>query len=130
MVAVMAKYNPFAEKAGMRKVAEQPPPQEARKVAETLHNLGFNTQLLGSQHYVLNRLQALSMKDLTEIRVAFIENPHPRFLKTFFPQEPFGKGKAYAEKMKTIEPERLAHQIKVCAMLLQTKVYLFWRKEP
>lgn len=25
MVAVMAKYNPFAEKAGMEKIAEQPP---------------------------------------------------------------------------------------------------------
>jgi hypothetical protein len=25
MPAVMAKYNPFAEKAGMKKIAEQPP---------------------------------------------------------------------------------------------------------
>jgi ABC-type ATPase with predicted acetyltransferase domain len=35
MPAVMAKYNPFAEKAGMRKIAEQPPPKEALKIAET-----------------------------------------------------------------------------------------------
>jgi hypothetical protein len=36
MPAVMAKYNPFAEKAGMQKIAEQKPPKEAVKIAETL----------------------------------------------------------------------------------------------
>jgi hypothetical protein len=59
MPAVMAKYNPFAEKAGMRKIAEQPPPKEALKIAEILQKLGFNIQLLGSEKYVLNKLQSL-----------------------------------------------------------------------
>ncbi|MGB9672398.1 MAG: ATP-binding cassette domain-containing protein, partial [Candidatus Norongarragalinales archaeon] len=49
MPAVMAKYNPFAEKAGMRKIAEQPPPKEAVRIAETLQKLGFNIQLLASE---------------------------------------------------------------------------------
>jgi hypothetical protein len=30
--------------------------------------------------------------------------------------------------MKT-NPERLAHLIKVCGFLMQTKVYLFWQKK-
>jgi hypothetical protein len=59
MPAVMAKYNPFAEKAGMRKIAKQPPPKEALKIAEILQKLGFNIQLLGSEKYVLNKLQSL-----------------------------------------------------------------------
>jgi len=46
----MAKYNPFAEKAGMQKIAEQPPPKEAVKIAEVLSQLGFNIQLLGSKN--------------------------------------------------------------------------------
>ncbi|MFZ0965584.1 MAG: hypothetical protein WAN82_03035 [Candidatus Bathyarchaeia archaeon] len=59
MPAVMAKYNPFAEKAGMQKIAEQPPPKEALKIAEILQKLGFNIQVLGSEKYVLNKLQSL-----------------------------------------------------------------------
>jgi len=36
MVAVMAKYNPFAEKAGMIKVTERKPPKEATRIIEKL----------------------------------------------------------------------------------------------
>jgi GNAT superfamily N-acetyltransferase len=62
MPAVMAKYNPFAEKAGMREIAEQPPPKEALAIAETLRKFGFNIQLLESEKYVLNRLRTLSAR--------------------------------------------------------------------
>lgn len=41
MVAVMAKYNPFAEKAGMKKVFEQQPSEEALRVADALSSFGF-----------------------------------------------------------------------------------------
>jgi len=57
MPAVMAKYNPFAEKAGMQKIAEQKPPKEAVKIAETLSQLGFNIHLMGNEKYVLSKLQ-------------------------------------------------------------------------
>jgi hypothetical protein len=59
MSEVMAKYDPFGEKAGMQKIAEQPPPKEALAIAEILQKLGFNIQLLGSEKYVLNKLQSL-----------------------------------------------------------------------
>jgi len=32
----------------------------------------------------------------------------------------------YAEKVREASLEKLAHLIKVCGLLLQTKVYLFW----
>ena len=40
MSAVMAKYNPFAEKAGMVRVAMPEPPKEALKVLHVLEKLG------------------------------------------------------------------------------------------
>jgi len=129
MVAVMAKYNPFAEKAGMQKIAEQPPAKEALKIAETLQKLGFNIQLLGSEKYVSNRLQTLKAKDITTVREAFIQNKAPRFMKYFFPHEPYGQLNVYVEKVMEVSLERLAHLIKVCGLLLQTKVYLFWCKK-
>jgi len=126
MPAVMAKYNPFGEKAGMRKIAEQPPPKEALKIAETLEHLGFNIQLLSSEKYVLNKLQTLNDKDMAKIREAFIKHNHTRFMKYFFPHLLFGHKKDYVEKIKKASLERLASLIKVCGFLMQTKVYLFW----
>ena len=49
LIAVMAKYNPFAERAGMTKIAEQSPAKKALKIAETLRKLGFNVTFLGSK---------------------------------------------------------------------------------
>jgi GNAT superfamily N-acetyltransferase len=129
MPAVMAKYNPFAEKAGMQKIAEQPPPREALAIAEILQKLGFNNQLLGSEKYALNKLQSLSNEDITKIREAFIKHAHARFMKYFFCHMPFGRKEAYAKEVIKTNPERLAHLIKVCGFLMQTKAYLFWQKE-
>ena len=128
MPAVMAKYNPFAEKAGMQKIAEQPPPKEALKISEVLTGLGFNIQLLGSEKYVLNKLQTLSDEGLEKVREAFIKHCHTRFMKYFFPHLPFGHKKDYDEEIKKASLERLASLIKVCGFLLQTKVYLFWKQ--
>jgi hypothetical protein len=47
MVAVMAKYNPFGERAGMKKAAEQEPSREILRVSKVLEEVGFNVQLLG-----------------------------------------------------------------------------------
>jgi ABC-type lipoprotein export system ATPase subunit/GNAT superfamily N-acetyltransferase len=126
MPAVMAKYNPFGEKGGMRKIAEQPPPKEALKIAEILKQLGFNIQLMGSEKYVLNKLKALNHKDIAIIKQGFIKHCHLRFMKYFFCHMPFGKKETYAEEVKKASLERIAHLIKVCEFLMQTKVYLFW----
>ncbi|MGB9842532.1 MAG: hypothetical protein ACPLKZ_07470 [Candidatus Bathyarchaeales archaeon] len=127
MPAVMAKYNPFAEKAGMQKIEEQPPPREALKIAEILQKHGFNIQLLASEKYVLNKLQSLSETETQTIKEAFTKHCHARFMKCFFCHMPFGKKKVYAKEVSKANPERLAHLIKVCGFLMQTKVYLFWR---
>ncbi|MEM2779568.1 MAG: GNAT family N-acetyltransferase [Candidatus Bathyarchaeia archaeon] len=127
MPAVMAKYNPFAEKAGMQKIAEQPPPKEAIGIAEILQRLGFNTQLLASEKYVLNRLKSLSEKEIQTIKEAFIKNSHVRFMKYFLCHMPFGKKQTYAKDVRRASLERLARLIKACSFLMQTKTYLFWK---
>ncbi|MEM2352372.1 MAG: GNAT family N-acetyltransferase [Thermoproteota archaeon] len=125
-VAVMARYNPFFERAGMRKIVEQSPPREAAKIAELLSKLGFNTRLLGSERYVLRRLQTLSPKEIDAIKEAFIKFNHPRFMKNFSYKMPFGKREAYAIEIMKSSLERLTYLIKICSFLMQTKVYLFW----
>jgi len=49
-----------------------------------------------------------------------------RFMKYFFPHQLFGKREAYTKEIRKASLERLAHLIKVCDFLMQTKVYLFW----
>jgi len=68
----------------MTKIMEQPPPKHALAIREMLAKLGFNTTLLGSQKYVFNRHHSLSDKQTWDIRHAFIQNAHPKFMKEFF----------------------------------------------
>jgi len=49
-------------------------------------------------------------------------------MKYFFPHQLFGKKEAYRKEIRKASLERLAHLIKVCSFLMQTKVYLFWWK--
>jgi hypothetical protein len=93
MVAVMAKYNPFAEKAGLQKVIEQKPLNSILAIAGFLSELSFNLQLLGSGNYVSQKIDSLGPLDRVKLKEAFIKNKHPRFEKEFAVSrhQPFGK---------------------------------------
>ncbi len=128
MIAVMAKYNPFAEKAGMRKVLEQKTADEPKRLAETLCGFGFDLKLLGSEKHVLSTLNALSPSEIDVLREAFLRNDHPRFRREFPANRhvPYGTAGAYAKVVKNSDILKLARLVKIAGMLLQTKVYLFW----
>jgi len=83
---------------------------------------------LGSEKYVLNKLQTLRAEDVAWIREVFIKNNTPRFMIYFLTYNPYGKKKLFAEKLMKTSLERLAHLMKVCGLPLQTKVYLFWHR--
>ncbi len=110
------------------KIAEQPPPREALKIAEILQEQGFIVQLLGSEKYVLNKLQSLSETETQTIKEAFIKHCRTRFMKYFSCHMPFGIKHAYSGEVKKANLESLARLIKVCSFLMQTKVYLFWKQ--
>ena len=120
MSAVMAKYNPFAERAGMRKVAVQVP---ARQVLESV---GLDRSLFGSVGHVEQLLKAMGKKKLGIVRAGFIRHKHGRFLKEFFSDVPFGHATDYEACVKKASVGQLARLIKACGFLLQEKVYLFW----
>jgi hypothetical protein len=129
MVAVMARYNPFADRAGMRRVAVQKPDGKVLLVAGLLERLGFNLQLLGSTRYVRGKLEGLDPTQISELKEAFVRNGHPRFRKEIAATRHmlYGTAAVYAEGVRNASTERLAKLVKIVGMLLQTKVYLFWR---
>ncbi|MFQ5712154.1 MAG: hypothetical protein ACE5GD_10320, partial [Candidatus Geothermarchaeales archaeon] len=55
-IAVMAKYNPFFEHAGMRKICEKEPDKELTGLIKFLGELGFIPEFLGSEAYAMNVL--------------------------------------------------------------------------
>jgi len=130
MVAVMAKYNPFAERAGMRNVVTKSPPEEALRMAETLKGFGFDLQLLSSERYVRSKLEGLKPTQIAVLKDAFVRNDHQRFRREFASMRhvPYGTTKAYREGIETADLEKLTKLVKIVGVLLQTKVYLFWRK--
>jgi len=123
--AVMARYNPFFERAGLTKIQEATPPKQAIAIREILAKLGFNITLLGSEKYVLSHLKSLTAPELSTLRQAFIQNALLRFLKEFFCHQPYGKRELYKQKVQTASLEKLAKLIHITAFLSQTKVYLF-----
>jgi len=129
MIAVMPRYNPFAERAGMRKVAEQVPSRQVLRISEVLSGLGFNLQLLGSRKYVMNRLGELSGEQLAMLKKAFIRNGHPRLRKEFAFGEPFGRRADYVEGVGRAGLGKMVKLIGIVGVLLQLKVYLFWQKQ-
>jgi GNAT superfamily N-acetyltransferase len=128
MIAVMAKYSPFAEKAGMRKMAEQQFVRSVSEVSKVLLALGFDLQLIGSARYIQGKVESLSTQQLSTLKDAFIKNKHPRFKKEFAASrhQPFGKDSDYVNCVQNADGNKVGKLIRLVGMLLQTKVYLFW----
>jgi ABC-type transport system involved in cytochrome c biogenesis ATPase subunit/GNAT superfamily N-acetyltransferase len=129
LVAVMAKYSPFAEKAGMQKVAVQEPSKEITRVARALEDNGFDLRLLGSQKYALGKIEVLSYEQLDLLRGCLQRCGHPRFRKEFAMSRhvPYGNSAEFKRCVGEADAAKLAKLLKIVGMLLQTKVYLFCR---
>jgi hypothetical protein len=83
LVAVMVKYSPFAEKAGMAKVAVQEPSKDVLRVTRELKGLGFDLRLLGSQRYVMDKLEGLPGENKAVLLGCLMRCGHQSFRKEF-----------------------------------------------
>ena len=130
MVAVMAKYNPFAEHAGLQRIAMQEASKATLHVADILTEFGFDIQLLGSEKYLLNKLESLTPPQITTLRAVLVKTKHPRIAKEFAGTRhvPYGRAADYKKGIENADLPKIARILKVVGMLLQTKIYLFWSK--
>lgn len=130
LVAVMPRYNPFAERAGMRKVSEHGPSVQALRLAVVLKGLGFDLCLLGSQRYVAGRLDGLSSEQVGALRTAFKKFGCLRFRRVFpaFSHVAYGTMEMYRGAIDAADLVMLGRLVKMEGVLLQTKVYLLWER--
>jgi len=75
----------------------------------------------------MSQLKHLTESELSVVRQAFTKNAHLRYLKEFFYHQPYGKRQLYQQEVQAAGLEKLAKLVHVTALLLQTKVYLFWQ---
>jgi ABC-type transport system involved in cytochrome c biogenesis ATPase subunit/N-acetylglutamate synthase-like GNAT family acetyltransferase len=130
--AVMARYNPFFEKAGMTKIAETKPNEVILEAIGKLRTLGFNPIFLASTKYDLTCLRnkpkrALKVREVLK----FISKTGGGGI---YRKRIAAAGGAYikdAEFRRRVESanlEKLAKMLRAVAILAQTKVYLFWKR--
>jgi len=126
-LAVMAKYNPFFERAEMQKIMENKPNKNLLKAIEQLHTLGFNPIMLGSVNYNMQQISLIGKEKVIRI----LENlsrkeaaPRKRLMSS---SSVYPKHEEFMQKIEKFDEKNLAETLKRLSFLAQTKVYLFWR---
>jgi ABC-type transport system involved in cytochrome c biogenesis ATPase subunit/GNAT superfamily N-acetyltransferase len=128
-VAVMAKYNPFFEKAGMTRVAESKPNPHVNGALERLEKLGFDNELLSATGLTKQNIQKVDKEKIVEIlaelskrdvivrrRLACLKNVYPK-------QEEF------MQKISQFNAGELAGTLRKLRFFAQSKAYLFWNSK-
>ena len=128
-LAVMAKYNPLFEKAGMQKIAESKPNQHLKKAMEKLETLGFKPYTLPDQKQTMERIKETGKKEIIKIIMELSEKgaiPRKRILSA---SKAYPSHMEFKGKIEKLSDEELAKMLKRLSILTQTKVYLFWAKD-
>ena len=125
-MAVMARYNPFFEKAGMKRIAERKPNRMIIEAVEDLEKLGFKRHLLASEEYNLKKLRSLRDEEIREVMDALKKTgQYKRLMAT---GKAYPRREEFEEWIARQDLRRLAEVLTRLAVLAETKVYLFWEK--
>ena len=123
MIAVMARYNPFAEHAGMIRVCESKPDKSILEAVANLEKLGFTSYLLAVPEYNKRKLKG-KVIEVKEILGGFsypynrrIAGAHGNF-----------KNKDCRKWLENVKKDELARALTRLSQLNQPKIYLFWQK--
>jgi ABC-type ATPase with predicted acetyltransferase domain len=122
MIAVMARYNPFAEHAGMTRIGESQPNKSILGAVAELEKLGFTSYLLAVPEYN-KRMLKRKVPKVKEILERF-SYPYNRRIAG---QHGHFTIEDYRKWLKKAETGDLAQALRRLAQLNQPKVYLFWR---
>jgi len=127
-VAVMAKYNPFFEKAGMVKIAESKPRTAVAKALQELETLGFDGMLMGSAAYNKQEIVQTGSQSIISILIELSQRDGGIRRILASTAAPYPHHQEVAQKISAYNIEELAEALKRLSFTNQTKTYLFWTK--
>ena len=123
MIAVMARYNPFAEHAGMTRVCESKPDNSILEAVSKLEKSGFTSYLLSVPEYNRRKLKGLNPQVKEMLR-----HFHYPYNRRIAGAHGNFKNNDYREWLKNADTSELAKALTRLAQLNQPKIYLFWQK--
>jgi ABC-type lipoprotein export system ATPase subunit/GNAT superfamily N-acetyltransferase len=124
-VAVMAKYNPFFEKAGMKKITAQRHDNACIEAINQLKQLGFNPYLLASKKLNKEKLERLNNRQKTQLKSILGKIKNPRLRRTL-KNNPYVDDESYKLALERADSAKLTSTLKTLNILTQEKIYLFW----
>jgi ABC-type lipoprotein export system ATPase subunit/GNAT superfamily N-acetyltransferase len=128
-VAVMARYNPFFEKAGMQPIAESTPNPHVTEALKELTTLGFEPTLMANISYNEQKSLEVGEEKIRNILIT-LSACHPAIrrrlatLKSVYP-----KHHEFTQKLNQLNPSGLAKTLKRLSFTNQTKTYLHWTNQ-
>ncbi|MEM3577594.1 MAG: GNAT family N-acetyltransferase [Candidatus Bathyarchaeia archaeon] len=126
-LAVMARYNPFFERAGMQKITESKPAKGVLWALEKLRSLGFNPAMLASTEQNLSVIRYAGKTRIIKILGALSEREASVRKRLMASGGAYPTHEEFKTKIREFSDESLAKALKTLSFLVQTKVYLFWR---
>jgi len=129
-VAVMARYNPFFERAGLTKIAESKPDPRILEAVEKLRAFGFNPIFLSSERANLEKLQKMSTYEVEQVKSIFkkVSRSSGVYRKRIMSvHEAYLTHEQFCRRVDKASLEKLAKMLRILGFLTQTKVYLFWK---
>jgi ABC-type lipoprotein export system ATPase subunit/GNAT superfamily N-acetyltransferase len=127
-IAVMARYNPFFERGGMRKIMESKPNPNVLIAIEELRQLGFNPVMLGSVNYNMQKIREVGRENIEPILIEFCRKEGSLRKRLLSFHRVYPKQAEAEAKIKSASIELLSKIVKRLNFLAQTKVYLFRSK--
>jgi len=129
LTAVMAQYNPFAERAGMKKILVKEPTKKIVEAVDRLKKLGFNPPLLASRSYNERTLSILDAKGLAYVHETLLGVDRHYYRRLARAQTPYLKKTDFVKWLAAAEAGSLAWSLQILGILAQTKAYLYWCRD-
>ncbi|MCW4029078.1 MAG: ABC transporter ATP-binding protein [Candidatus Bathyarchaeota archaeon] len=128
-VAVMAKYNPFFEKAGLKKIAQSSPNRHVNEALARLEALGFDAALMGSEGYNLQKLRCIGVEAVVELLVELSLRDATIRRRLVSLHDVYPRHDEFVAKIADCNVEGLAAALKRLSFCAQPKVYLYWSQK-
>jgi ABC-type lipoprotein export system ATPase subunit len=129
LIAVMARYNPFAERAGMRLVRVSEPHSSVVRAIEGLRGLGFNPVLLASTRSNGATLSSMSGDRIESLKELLLGISSIYFKRLSRSGRPYVKKAEFEKWLATQSNWSLTWTLATLSTLGQSKAYLYWSKE-
>jgi len=128
-MAVMARYNPFFEKAGMKKIVERKPDESILQAVRGLERMGFKRYLLTSVNANIKKLRTMNEKEIQAIKETLLKVKTIYYKRLIVTSRPYPRKKFFERRLKDLNIEEFAKVLSRLAVLAETKVYLFLNAE-